>query len=42
MPKYREYTVAITNSMYNENFSEEMKYDLLMSSYPKVRDAFCK
>ena len=40
MPKYREYTIAITASMYNENVSEEMKYDLLMSSYPKVKNAF--
>ena len=42
MPKYAQYTIPITNAMYNEDFSEEMKYELLMNSYWKVINAFSK
>ena len=42
MPKYRDYTIPITTSMYNEEVSEEMKYDILMSSYPTLKDSFSK
>lgn len=42
MPKYKTYTIPITNAMYNEDLPEEIKYDLLMSSYKDVRDAFSK
>ena len=40
MPKYNSYTIPITNAMYNEDLTEEMKYDLLMSSYKDVFKAF--
>lgn len=42
MPRYITYTIPITNAMYNEDLSEELKYDLLMSSYKDVRNAFSK
>ncbi|MGN1299539.1 MAG: hypothetical protein ACI4UE_06130 [Candidatus Scatovivens sp.] len=42
MPQYSKYTFFITNAMYNEDFSEEMKYELLISSYNKVKDVFSK
>lgn len=42
MPKYTKYTIPITNAMYNEDYSEEMKYELLMNSYNKVKNAFSK
>ncbi len=41
-PKVAGYTIPITNAMYNENLTESMKYDLLMNSYPVVRDVFTK
>ena len=40
MPKYNSYTISISNAMYNEDLSEEMKYELLMSSYKDVFKAF--
>ena len=40
MPKYKKYTIPITNAMYNEDLSEELKYDLLMNTYKDVRKAF--
>jgi len=40
MPKYSSYTIPITNAMYNEDVPEEMKYALLMNSYPTVKNAF--
>lgn len=40
MPKYNQYTIPITNAMYNEDLSEELKYDLLMTTYKDVRKAF--
>lgn len=42
MPQYRNYTIPITNAMYNENEPEELKYELLMNSYRTVKDAFSK
>ena len=42
MPKYNAYTIPISNAMYNEQFSEEMKYELLMNTYKDVRKAFTK
>ena len=42
MPKYNTYTIPISNAMYNEQFSEEMKYDLLKNTYKDVRKAFTK
>lgn len=42
MPKYNQYTIPISNAMYNEQFSEEMKYELLMNTYKDVRNAFTK
>ncbi|MCI8308977.1 MAG: hypothetical protein HFJ45_01915 [Clostridia bacterium] len=41
-PKVAGYTIPISNAMYNETLSETMKYDLLMNSYPIVRDVFSK
>lgn len=40
MPKYSLYTIPITNAMYNEDVPEDMKYTLLMNSYPTVKNAF--
>ena len=42
MPKYTNYTFPITNAMYDENLPENLKYDLLMNSYPIVKDVFSK
>lgn len=42
MPKFNSYTIPISNAMYNEDLSEAMKYDLLMSTYKDVRNAFSK
>jgi hypothetical protein len=42
MPQYKEYTIPITNAMYNEDEPEEIKYELLMNSYKTVKDAFSK
>jgi hypothetical protein len=42
MPKYNQFTIPITNAMYNEDLSEEMKYELLMTTYKDVREAFNK
>ena len=38
MPKYNSYTIS--NAMYNEDLSEETKYEMLMSSYKEVFKAF--
>ena len=40
MPKYSDYTIPITNAMYNEDVPEDMKYNLLMNSYRTVSEAF--
>lgn len=40
MPKYNQYTIPITNAMYNEDLPEAMKYELLMNTYKDVREAF--
>ena len=37
MPKYNQYTIPISNAMYNEELPEALKYDLLMSTYKDVR-----
>ena len=42
MPKFSNYTIPISNAMYDEQLPENMKYDLLMNSYPIVRDVFSK
>ena len=42
MPKYNQYTIPISNAMYNEELPEALKYDLLMSTYKDVRKAFNK
>ena len=42
MPKYNSYTIPISNAMYNEDLPEELKYDLLMSTYKDVKKAFSK
>jgi len=42
MPKYNSYTIPISNAMYNEDLTEAMKYELLMSSYKDVIRAFSK
>ena len=40
MPKYKQYTIPITNAMYNEDVPEEMKIALLLNSYKTVKKAF--
>ena len=40
VPEVGHYTIPISNAMYNEQFSEKMKYDLLMNSYKEVIDIF--
>ncbi len=42
MPKYNQYTIPISNAMYNEDLPEAMKYELLMSTYKDVIKAFNK
>ena len=42
MPKYNQYTIPISNAMYNEELPESMKYELLMSTYKDVINAFNK
>ena len=41
-PKVAEYTFPISNAMYNEDLPENMKYELLINSYPVVKDVFSK
>ena len=40
MPKYSLYTIPITRIMYNENIPENVKYDLLINSYPMIKNVF--
>lgn len=40
MPKYKQYTIPITNAMYNEDVPEDMKVALLINSYRIVKKAF--
>lgn len=40
MPKYKQYTIPITNAMYNEDVPEDMKIALLLNSYRIVKKAF--
>ena len=42
MPKFTSYTIPISNAMYDENLPESIKYDLLINSYPIVKDVFSK
>ena len=42
MPKYNQYTIPISNAMYNEDLPEAMKYELLMSTYKDVINAFTR
>ncbi len=41
-PKVAGYTIPISNAMYNETLPESMKYDLLINSYPMVKNVFSK
>lgn len=41
-PRFAIYTVPISNAMYSETLPEKLKYELLMNSYPIVRDIFSK
>lgn len=41
-PKVAGYTIPISNAMYSENLTENMKYELLINSYPIVKDVFSK
>lgn len=40
MPRYNQYTIPITNAMYNEDVPEDMKITLLLNSYRIVKKAF--
>ena len=42
MPKFSNYTIPISNAMYDEELPENLKYDLLMHSYPIVKEVFSK
>lgn len=42
MPKFSIYTIPISNAMYDEQLPENLKYDLLINSYPIVREIFSK
>lgn len=42
MPKYSHYTIPIANAMYNENVSEEKKYELLIDTYSFVKKNFSR
>lgn len=41
-PKFADYTIPISNAMYSETLPENMKYELLMNSYPIVKKALKK
>lgn len=41
MPKYKKYTMLMTN-VYNEDVSEEEKLDKLLASYNEIKEAFSK
>ena len=41
-PKVAGYTIPISNAMYSDTLPENMKYELLMNSYPIVKDVFSK
>ena len=41
-PKFAGYTIPITNAMYSETLPENMKYELLINSYPIVKNIFSK
>ena len=40
MPKYKQFTIPITNAMHNEDVPDDMKIALLLNSYRIVRRAF--
>ena len=40
MPRYNQYTIPITNAMYNEDVPEDVKVALLLNSYRIVKKAF--
>ena len=42
MPKFTNYTIPISNAMYDENLPENIKYDMLINSYPVVKNVFSK
>ena len=41
-PRVAGYTIPISNAMYSETLPENMKYELLINSYPIVKDVFSK
>ena len=41
-PKFAGYTIPISNAMYSETLPENIKYEMLMNSYPIVKDVFSK
>ena len=41
-PKVADYTIPISKGMYSETIPENIKYELLMNSYPIVKDVFSK
>ncbi len=41
-PRYAGYTIPISNAMYSETLPENMKYELLINSYPIVKDIFSR
>jgi hypothetical protein len=41
-PTVANYTIPISKAMYNEELPEAIKYDLLINSYPVVKDVFSK
>ena len=41
-PKVAGYTIPISNAMYSETLPENMKYELLINSYPIVKAVFSK
>ncbi len=40
MPKYKEYTYPISYAMYNEELSDDKKYEILMNSYGTIYKVF--
>ena len=41
-PRVAGYTIPISNAMYSETLPENTKYEILMNSYPIVKDVFSK
>ena len=42
MPEYSYYTIPIVNVLYNDNITEQKKYELITNTYSFVKQVFSK